>query len=109
MRRGTIHAMPTSAPPATPDLTVQHSPERRCFEATVGGRRSSLDYRLDGHVMSILHTGVPPELEGRGIAAALTAAALGHARAAGWTVRPLCSYARTYVQRHPETADLLAR
>ena len=35
-------------------------------------------------------------------------AALDHARANGLKVSPLCSYARAYMQRHPETLPLLA-
>ncbi len=58
--------------------------------------------------MSITHTGVALKLQGRGIAAALVRAALDHVAAAGWKVRPLCSYARAYMRRHPETAALLA-
>ena len=57
--------------------------------------------------MSIVHTEVPPRSEGRGIAAGLVRAALAHARAQGWHVRPACSYVRSYMRRHPETQDLL--
>ena len=34
--------------------------------------------------------------------------ALDDARARGWKVRPLCSYADAYIRRHPEYNDLLA-
>ena len=78
------------------------------FQTTVDGLQCEADYRLAGRVMTITHTGVPAALGGRGIAAALTKAALDHARAAGWTVRPACSYARTYIERHPDMQSLLA-
>ena len=58
----------------------------------------------------LLHTDEPltvPALRGRGIAAALVHAALAHARERGLKVRPDCSYAEAYMQRHPETLDLL--
>ena len=64
-------------------------------------------YRIYGKVMMLTHTGVPKALRGRGIAAALVQAALDHARAKGLKVRPDCSYAEAYMQRHPETLDLL--
>jgi predicted GNAT family acetyltransferase len=89
-------------------LHVEHLADRHRFEAVVEGESCVADYRLAGDVMSITHTEVPPHLGGRGIAAALTQAALEHARAAGLKVRPLCSYARAYMQRHPETLALLA-
>lgn len=66
------------------------------------------DYRLDGKVMTVTHTGVPTRLEGRGIAAALMQAVFDHARAHDLRVRPQCSYASAYMQRHPETETLRA-
>ena len=89
-------------------LPIEHTPERGRFEVIVEGQMCVADYRLDGGVMSITHTGVPPQLEGRGIAAELMQAMLDHAAANNLKVRPLCSYARTYMHRHPETAALLA-
>jgi len=51
---------------------------------------------------------VPQQLEGRGIASALVKAAFKHAADKGMDVLPVCSYVRTWVQRHPEVAPLLA-
>ena len=70
------------------------------------GQACELDYRLDGGVMTITHTGVPEAVGGRGIAGAMTRHALEHARANGWKVVPACSYAIAYMQRHPEFDDL---
>jgi predicted GNAT family acetyltransferase len=39
----------------------------------------------------------------------LVGVALAHARDQGLQVRPTCSYVARYMQRHPETLDLLAR
>lgn len=89
-------------------LQIEHLPERSRFQVIVEGRTCVADYRLEGGVMSISYTGVPPPLEGRGIAAELVQAVLDHAQANGLKVRPLCSYARAYMRRHPETAKLLA-
>jgi predicted GNAT family acetyltransferase len=58
--------------------------------------------------MRMTHTGVPRELEGRGIAAALVETALTWAREQGYKVVPLCSYVRRYIGRHPEWQDLVA-
>jgi predicted GNAT family acetyltransferase len=88
-------------------MEVVHSPERSRFEATVEGQPCVAQYRIYGKVMMLTHTGVPKALRGRGIAAELVRAALDHARARGLKVRPDCSYAEAYMQRHPETLDLL--
>jgi uncharacterized protein len=93
--------------PLTP-LAIEHRPQQHCFQSIVEGLRCVLDYRLDGSVLTIAYTGVPPPLEGRGIAAQLTQAALDHARTHGLTINPVCSYARAYMRRRPETLDLLA-
>ncbi len=92
-----------------PQWTVVHNPAQSRFETNVEGRLCVADYRLNGGVMQMTHTGVPPQLEGRGIAAALVQAALDHARSQGLKVNPLCSYVAVYMRRHPETQDLLWR
>jgi predicted GNAT family acetyltransferase len=89
-------------------LQIEHLPERGRFQAHVEGRLCVADYRLADRVMTVLHTEVPTPLEGRGIAGELVQALLDHAAAHGLKVRPLCSYARAYMRRHPETAALLA-
>lgn len=88
-------------------MTLTHNTEASRFEQTVDGLLCVADYRLAGSTMTLFHTEVPPSLAGRGIAAALVAAALAHARQQGRRVRPTCSYVASYMQRHPETLDLL--
>jgi predicted GNAT family acetyltransferase len=71
------------------------------------GERAVLDYVLDGSTMTITHTGVPPPIARRGIAAELVRSALATARGQGWIVVPACSYAADYMAKHPqERADL---
>lgn len=88
--------------------TVRHNEAESRFEVSIEDELAKADYRLRDGVMRIVHTEVPRPLEGRGIAAALIRAALEHARARGLKVDPQCSYAASYIQRHPETQDLLA-
>lgn len=93
---------------ASSNLNIVHKPEIGRFEAIVDGLRCEADYLLDGHIVRMTHTGVPAQLEGRGIAAALVKAALTWARAQGHQVDPICSYVRVYIKRHPEWQDLVA-
>ena len=88
------------------DPSIEHRPERQRFEATLDGAHGRIEYRLRPGVMNILHTEVDPALEGRGVAGALVRAALDYARARGLKVDPECSYTRSYMERHPETATL---
>ena len=87
---------------------VVHNAERQRFEAIVEGMLCRSDYRLSGGAMMLVHTEVPPSLQGRGIAAVLVRATLDYARERGYKVIPACSYVRTYMRRHPDTAPLLA-
>jgi hypothetical protein len=79
--------------------TINHDPAAHRFTAAVEDHLAVLDYTLDGGVMSIMHTNVPPAVQGRGIAAELMGAALGAAQAGGWTVNPVCSYAVEYLRK----------
>ena len=88
-------------------MDIRHDTAASRFETTVDGQLCVCQYRLFGKTMMLTHTGVPQALRGRGIAALLVQAALDHARAKGLKVRPDCSYAEVYMQRHPETLDLL--
>jgi predicted GNAT family acetyltransferase len=92
---------------STLPASARHNREASRFEATVDGHLCVCVYRVYGKVMMLTHTGVPAALRGRGIAAQLVQAALEFARSKGLKVRPDCSYAEVYMQRHPETLDLL--
>lgn len=74
------------------------------FELTLDGHLAELQYRLDGDRIALVHTGVPDELEGKGIGGALVTAAIDRAAVAGLTVVPECPFARHWLERHAETA-----
>ena len=78
------------------------------FTVVVDGHVAELDYRVEGGTMTLFHTGVPGAIGGRGIAGDLVRVALDHARAAGMKVVPACSYAKVWIEKHPEYLDLLA-
>jgi uncharacterized protein len=88
-------------------IDIQHDAAAQRFHAAVAGGEAECVYRLASHLMNIVHTEVPPQAEGQGIAGALVGAALAHARAMRWRVRPSCSYVRSYMRRHADTQDLL--
>lgn len=65
------------------------------------------EYRLHGKTMTLTHTEVPHELEGRGVGANLVKAALDHARQQGYRVVPQCPFVAQYIRRHSEYSDLV--
>jgi len=88
-------------------LTIAHNVDRHRFEATIGDETARAEYAISRGVMHVRHTEVPPAFQGRGIAAGLVRAAIAYAREKGLRVVPDCPYARSYMQRHPDTHALL--
>jgi hypothetical protein len=86
---------------------ITHNAEQHRFEWLEDGTLCVLVYTLEADVMTITYTGVPEAVGGRGIAAELTQFALDTARAKGWKVHPVCSYAAAYVRRHSEYQELV--
>lgn len=91
-----------------PDVTVTDNPEQGRYEARIGDQPAGYsEYERVGNLVAFTHTVVPPEFGGRGIASAMAAYSLQDAREKGLTVRPVCSFYVTYLEKHPEYADLL--
>ena len=90
------------------DPTIEHHPQAHRFDAAVDGASGHLDYRLRPGVMTIVHTEVDRALEGRGVAGALVRAAIEQAQGSGLKVDAVCSYARGYLDRHPELQAMRA-
>jgi predicted GNAT family acetyltransferase len=81
-------------------VDVVHRPEESRFEAEVKGGPAALVYERDGGSVTMLHTVVPVESEGQGVASALAGAAVGWAREEGLEIVPQCSYVRGWLERH---------
>jgi predicted GNAT family acetyltransferase len=88
------------------DIAIRHSRMRNRFETEVDGHAGYVEYALEGGTMAIVHAIVPEAIGGRGIAGQLVRAAVEHAQAEGLKVAPRCSYAATWMDRHPEFAGL---
>ena len=53
------------------------------------------------------HTAVPDALRGRGVGAVLVRRAVEDARREGFKILPLCPFAKSQFERHPDWADVL--
>ena len=80
--------------------TVIHDEKVNRFEVFESGQIAYLQYEEKDGVLDILHTMVPPQLEGMGIAADLTTAAARYAEINQLKIKPSCSFA-TY----PKSSD----
>ena len=88
------------------EIQVQDNPSEARFEVNLGSQLAVLTYRQPDGQLILVHTDVPPELEGRGIGSALGRAALETAKQRGLRVFPQCDFARAYIMRHPEYQDV---
>ena len=79
------------------------------FEIDAAEGTPQLRYERRDGVMHLVHTEVPPSMEGKGYGSVLAKAALDAARAAGLKVVPSCPFMHEYIERHREYADLVAR
>ena len=75
------------------------------FEVSIDGHLAELVYRRHRDRLVLVHTGVPDELEGRGLGGMLVRAAIARAVQEGLTVVPVCPFARRWLERHPEVAS----
>ena len=56
----------------------------------------------------LVHTEVPPAMQGQGVGSRLVKAVLDDARAHGRPIVPACAFVKSYLERHPEYADIVA-
>lgn len=89
-------------------MQIRNNETESRFESEVDGKLSFIEYKLAPHRIILVHTEVPQELAGRGIAQELTKTALDHARQNKLQVVALCSYVAAYIKRHPEYSDLVS-
>ncbi|MEO5893142.1 MAG: GNAT family N-acetyltransferase [Ferruginibacter sp.] len=58
--------------------------------------------KVSGNTMSVLHTEVAPEAEGKGLAKVLLKEMVDHSRQQQLKVIPLCTFVLAQFKRHPE-------
>ncbi len=98
--------------PTTYHLTVEPTivdveAEQR-YEARIEGDLAGfLDYVVKRGRIALIHTEVLEAFRGKGLAEQMARFALDDARRRGLQVIAICPYVRDYVERHPETRDIV--
>ncbi len=82
--------------------SIDQNTEANRFELTTEGKTAIVEYELSGNRIALVHTEVPPQLEGRGIGSALAKHVLEYAQTHQLKVLPLCPFIKAYIDRHPE-------
>lgn len=86
---------------------VDDVPAQR-FEVELDGEVATLAYERAGHRLVLIHTEVPPNLQGHGIGHLLVRAALDEAAREGELIVPLCPFVVSYLRRHSAELGLVA-
>jgi len=86
---------------------VLDNPTRHRFELELDGHMALSEYTLAPGVITFVHTVVPPELEGRGVASRLMKAALDQVRARGLKVVAKCPFVAAFIAKHADYRNLL--
>jgi predicted GNAT family acetyltransferase len=68
-----------------------------------GQRKAEMEIGISGSNLTVFHTEVSDELQGKGVAGKLLEKMVTHARANHLKVIPLCAYVHAQFKRHPDT------
>jgi uncharacterized protein len=86
---------------------IVNNPAHHRYELAVDGHIAATYYKIADGVITFIHTEVPRELGGRGIASKLIQGALDQVRADGLKVIAQCPFVKAFIEKHPDYADLL--
>ena len=90
------------------DIHVRDNPESQTYDALIGDEiAGTLLYEIEGPRLVLTHTAVQERFQHRGVANTLIAAALDDIRAKGKKITIICPIVRTFINSHPDYADLV--
>ncbi|WP_409485640.1 GNAT family N-acetyltransferase [Arsenicicoccus dermatophilus] len=91
------------------DTVVTRNDHLHRYEVRRDGELAGFaDAHLDGEVLVVPHTEVDPAFGGMGLGSALVRGMLDDVRERGLRVEPACSFVASWLDKHPEYADLRA-
>jgi uncharacterized protein len=85
---------------------VNNKPQQR-YELAVDGHIAATYYKVEGKIITFVHTEVPPELSGKGIGSKLIRGALDQVRAEGFKVIAQCPFVKAFIEKNADYQDLL--
>jgi predicted GNAT family acetyltransferase len=79
------------------------------FELEQDGLLATLDYTVTGNILALVHTEIPKDLRGTGVASTLVQTAFQWARDHQKKVDVVCPFVAAYLETHPEFSDMVLR
>lgn len=89
------------------NLDLIKNEENDRFEMIVNGQASFIDYKERNGKIYLVHTEVPEELSGQGVASSLIEKTLHYIEEKGCKLVALCPMVVAYIRRHPEWKRIL--
>jgi predicted GNAT family acetyltransferase len=88
-------------------IDVERNDDLSRYEGRIDGELITvINFVRHDDVLDITHTRTRIRWRGRGLAGKVTTAALEDIRAQGRRVHPICPYTVSFLDQHPEYADL---
>lgn len=84
------------------EYTVINNEKDKRFEIHLDGKIAFEQYKLFDGGISYIHTEVPAELAGKGLASYIAKYVLDYAEEHHLKVKPYCPYIKAYIDKHPE-------
>ena len=84
------------------ETKIIHRPERHRFETVKDGYTAYVEYSISDNGLNILHTIVPDEISGQGIASQLVKEAYDYARKHSLKPVATCSYEVAWLEKHKD-------
>lgn len=93
------------------DVVVTHNPDAHRYEAHIDGALAGFaEYKEEGTTVAFTHTEVDDAYGGKGVGGALARYALDDVSTqGGLTVKPVCPFIKSWIDKHPDYADLVAK
>lgn len=91
------------------DIAITDHPELGRYEAHIGSVLAGfLQHKSRPDGISLIHTEVLPEFEGKGVGTALARHAVEDVRSKGAKIIPVCPFVARFIRHNPEYLDAVA-
>ena len=90
------------------ELKLQVNDALHRLELEIEGNIAFIEYKLLHEKLFLIHTQVPPALEGKGVGSAIVQKALQYAKDNNYPIVPICPFVQRYLAKHKEWNELVA-
>jgi uncharacterized protein len=90
------------------EVELNDNEDQHHFEMEVHGYTAFIKYKKTDQYLFLIHTEVPAELKGKGVASCLVEKTFEYAQRNKLKIVPLCSFVESFLERHKKWQYLVA-